>query len=95
MNISAMQIRFLELSREGVFLLGRPLSLSPSEEKLLRAIAEGGKSGRDDLAKLLPSGVGYGNVAVHINAINRKAEKISARKLVICEDKRYKINPFM
>ena len=90
-----MQIRFLELAHDGIFLLGRPLTLSPTEERLLRAIAEGGKSGVDDLLPLLSEGVSRGNVAVHINSINEKAARLSGRKLIIHEEKRYKINPFM
>lgn len=90
-----MQIRFLSLTPEGIFLLGLPLLLSPTEERLLRAIAEGGKSGVDDLLPLLSSGVSRGNVAVHINSINEKAAEISGRRLIIHEEKQYRINPFM
>ena len=68
-----MQIRFLNLTSDGIYLLGRPLKLSPTEERLLRAIAEGGKSGVDDLLPLLSEGVSRGNIAVHITSINNKA----------------------
>ncbi len=90
-----MQVRFLSLERDGIFLLGYKLKLSPTEERLLRAIAEGGKTDINHLSSILPEGVSRGNVAVHINAINRKAEKLSQRKLVIYKDSRYELNPFM
>ena len=90
-----MQIRFLNLTSDGIYLLGHPLKLSPTEERLLRAVAEGGKSGVDDLLPLLSAGVSRGNIAVHITSINNKATMISGRKIIIHEEKRYKINPFM
>ncbi len=90
-----MKIRFLELCPERIFLLGYELKLSPSEDKLLRAIAQGQKSDIDSLSLLLRDGVGRGNIAVHINSINKKAAKISERKLVIHKDSRYIINPYM
>ena len=90
-----MQIRFLDISFDGIFLLGYRLSLSSSEEKILRAVAEGGKSGAKDLASLLPQGVSEGNIAVHISSINKKAKRLSQRRLIICEGGRYKINPLM
>lgn len=90
-----MKIRFLELCPERIFLLGYELKLSPSEDKLLRAIAEGGKSDIDSLTPLLSEGVSRGNIAVHINNINKKASKISGRKLVIHKSSRYIINPYM
>lgn len=90
-----MQIRFLVLDHEGIFLLGYPLKLSATQQKLLWSIAEGGRRSVDDLHSLLPSGVGRGNVTVHINAINRKAAEISRRKLVIYRKGKYEINPLM
>lgn len=90
-----MQIRFLVIDHRGIFLLGYPLKLSATEAKLLYEIAKGGKSSADDLLLLLSEGVSRGNVAVHVNSINRKAHKISGRKLIIHQDGEYKINPYM
>ena len=90
-----MQIRFLDISRDGIFLLGYRLSLSPTEEKLLRTVAQGGRCDTAALCSLLSEGVGSGNIAVHINSINKKAHAISERKLIIYESGQYKINPFM
>ena len=90
-----MQIRFLDISREGIFLLGYKLILSPTEEKILCAVSQGCKSNTEELCNLLPKGVGAGNIAVHINSINAKARKISGRKLIIYENGQYNINPFM
>ncbi len=89
-----MQIRFLVIE-DDIRLLGLPLKLSPTESKLLRAIAENQRMTIDDLAGLLNDGVSRGNVAVHINAINRKAERISSRKLVLFKSNAYQINQFM
>ena len=90
-----MKIRFLDIAHDGNFLLGYPLKLSPTEEKLLKEVANGGKCDVSSLAKLLSDGVSSGNVAVHINAINRKAKKISGRKLIVHENGSYKINELM
>ena len=89
-----MQIRFLVIE-DDIRLLGLPLKLSPTESKLLRAIAENQRMTIEDLARLLNEGVSRGNVAVHINAINRKAERISSRKLVVFRTTAYEINQFM
>ena len=89
-----MQIRFL-IIEDDIRLLGLPLKLSPTESKLLRAIAENQRMTIEDLARLLNEGVSRGNVAVHINAINRKAERISSRKLVVFRTTAYEINQFM
>ena len=90
-----MQIRFLNIAYDGIFLLGYPLRLSPTEERLLKEVANGGKTDADTLASLLTDGVSRGNVAVHINSINRKAKKISERKLIVYEKGRYVINGLM
>ncbi len=89
-----MQKRFLVINEE-IRLLGFPLDLTRTEEKLLRAIAENGKMSIDALSTLLHEGVSRGNVAVHINAINRKAKRISSRKLVIFSCGAYEINELM
>ena len=89
-----MQISFLVIE-DDIRLLGFPLKLTPSERKLLVAIAERGPLSIEELVPLLNVGVSRGNVAVHINAINRKAERISARKLIIFRANAYEINPLM
>ena len=90
-----MQVRFLTIERDAIFLLGYELKLSPTERKLLCCVAEGGRSDVDTMAKNLCNDVSRGNVAVHISAINRKAKKLSGRKLIIYENGQYAINPFM
>ena len=89
-----MQKRFLIID-EDVRLLGFPLALTPTELKLLRSIVQNDRMSIDALSMLLHNGVSRGNVAVHINAINRKAKCISARKLVIFSHGAYEINEFM
>ena len=75
-------------------LLGFPLKLSPTELKLLMAICERDMT-VEELSSLLNEGVSRQNVAVHINAINRKAELISGRRLVIFLGECYTLNPYM
>ncbi|MBE6593242.1 MAG: hypothetical protein E7642_04530 [Ruminococcaceae bacterium] len=89
-----MQKRFL-IIENGIRLLGFPLELTPTETRLLSAIAENERMSVDELALLLNEGVKRGNVAVHINAINRKAEAISHRKLVVFTKNAYEINKYM
>ena len=89
-----MQVKFLVIDDE-VRLLGLPLKLTPSEKRLLVAIAEHGSISIEELMTLLNTGVSRGNVAVHINSINRKAEHIGNRKLILFRANAYEINPLM
>ena len=89
-----MQKRFLIVDEE-IRLLGFPLDLTPTEARLLRAIVQNDRMSIEALATLLHDGVSRGNVAVHINAINRKAKRISSRKLVIFSRGAYEINEIM
>ena len=90
-----MQERFLVIEKGGVFLLGYPLRLTPTENKLLTLITERGEASAELLCSLLNEGVSRQNVAVHISAINRKAQSISGRKLVCFKNNLYGINPCM
>ena len=89
-----MQRGFLNVNDSGIFLLGFPLKLSPTEQKLLVAICERDAT-IEELSTLLCEGVSRQNVAVHINSINRKAELISGRRLVIFTNECYTLNPYM
>ena len=89
-----MQRVFLNVNDNGLFLLGFPLKLSPTEQKLLVAICERDAT-IEELSTLLCEGVSRQNVAVHINSINRKAELISGRRLVIFTNECYTLNPYM
>ena len=90
-----MQERFLIIDKSGIRLLGYPLRLTPTEAKLLTLITERGEASVELLCTLLSEGVSRQNVAVHISAINRKAERISGRKLVCFKNNLYGINPCM
>lgn len=89
-----MQRGFLKVNDNGIFLLGFPLKLSPTEQKLLVAICERDAT-IEELSTLLCEGVSRQNVAVRINSINRKAELISGRRLVIFTNECYTLNPYM
>ena len=90
-----MQERFLVIDKDGIYLLGYPLRLTPTETKLLTFITERGEASAQLLCSLLNEGVSRQNVAVHISAINRKAQSISGRKLVCFKNNLYGINPCM
>lgn len=90
-----MTINFLRIEDTEVHLLGYKLKLSPAERKILTEIAKNEGMTIDDLLPLLSEGVSRGNIAVHINSINRKAENISERKLVLFDGEKYILNPYM
>ena len=90
-----MNVGFLNICENEIFLLGYRLKLSPTEKAILLKIAKDESASIDQLLSLLSSGVSRGNIAVHINSINKKAIAISDRKLVLFEDEKYIINPYM
>jgi hypothetical protein len=90
-----MNVNYLNITKDETFLIGYKLKLSPTERTLLLEIAEKEGASIDELFLLLSSGVSRGNVAVHINSINKKASAISGRKLVLFENDRYILIPYM
>ena len=90
-----MNVNFLSIDNDEVYLIGFKLKLSPTERKILSEIASRNEASIDELLYLLSDGVSRGNIAVHINSINKKAENISGRKLILFEDGKYVINPYM
>lgn len=90
-----MTFNFLRIENKSVYLLGYKLKLSPTETKLLTEIAKNDGMTIDALLPLLSDGVSRGNIAVHINSINKKAESISERKLVLFDGEKYVINRYM
>lgn len=90
-----MHVKFLTIEEKNVYLIGYKLKLSPSERNLLLNIANSKGKTIDELLLLLNDGVSRGNVAVHINSINKKAMAVSERKLILFEDEKYIINPYM
>ena len=93
-----MKIKYLTIGEDknDVYLLGYKLKLSPSEYKLLSLIGEHGRVSIERLTEelALPQGK-KGNVPVHICSINRKAEIIGGRRLVLCENSEYYFNEYM
>ena len=83
-------------SRNEVYYLGYRLKLTPSEYKLLFAIADSTRLNTEELSSVLGlSSRQKGNVAVHICSLNRKAHIIGQRKLVLCENSEYYLNENM
>ena len=88
-----LQYRFLCYDREAdaFHLVGYPLSLSPIEHRLLLAILENGSQGFEALCALTDPPLSHGSVSVHIHGINRKATKVSGRRLVEFRDGSYRL----
>ena len=90
-----MNVNYLNITNDGAYLIGYKLKLSPTEHTILFEIADKNGCSVDELLPLLSSGVSRGNIAVHINSINKKADAVSGRKLVLFEGDKYIINPYM
>ena len=90
-----INFNFLNIIDKDVYLIGYKLKLSPTERTLLCEIALKKGASIEELHHLLTEGVNPGNIAVHINSINKKANNISGRKLVLFENGKYIINPYM
>ena len=90
-----MTIGYLDITSKEAYLIGYKLKLSPTERAILLEIAQNAGAAIDELMPLLSDGVSRGNIAVHINAINKKAFSVSGRRLVLFENDRYIINPYM
>ena len=90
-----INFNFLNIIDNEVYLLGYKLKLSPTERMLLCEILQKSGASIEELHHLLTDGVSQGNIAVHINSINKKATNISGRKLVLFENGKYVINPYM
>ena len=90
-----LTVNFLNITDNEVYLIGYKLKLSPTERTLLYEIANGGGASIEELLPLLSDGVSRGNIAVHINSINKKAENISGRKLILFDNGKYILNPYM
>lgn len=90
-----MTVGYLDITSKEAYLIGYKLKLSPTERAILLEIAQNAGAAIDELMPLLSDGVSRGNIAVHINAINKKAFGVSGRRLVLFENDRYIINPYM
>ena len=90
-----MTVGYLDITSKEAYLIGYKLKLSPTERAILLEIAQNAGATIDELMPLLSDGVSRGNIAVHINAINKKAFGVSGRRLVLFENDRYIINPYM
>lgn len=93
-----LKIKYLNIGEDKneVYYLGYNLKLSPCEYKMIVSIAEHERVSIDQLvADLGLSCDQKGNVPVHICSINRKAEIIGGRKLILCESSEYSFNEYM
>ncbi len=72
------------------FLLGYPLRLSPEEAKLLRRI----KKNRT-LGIRIGTKASANALAVRVCGINKKAMRVSGRKLIVFIDGAYRLNPYL
>ncbi len=90
-----MTVNFLNITKDEAYLIGYKLKLSPTERAILFEIAKQSYATIDTLLPILSEGVSRGNIAVHINSINKKADAVSGRKLVLFENNGYILNPYM
>ena len=82
--------------RNDVYYLGYNLKLTPSEYKIVLAIAKGVSVSADALLEEIGvASCKKGNVSVHICSINRKARLIGERQLIIFENSKYRFNDNM
>lgn len=90
-----MTVNYLNITKDESYLIGYKLKLTPTERAILFEIAVKSSATIDELLSLLSDGVSRGNIAVHINSINKKANAVSGRKLVLFENNSYILNPYM
>ncbi len=81
-------------SRNYIFLLSSPLKLSKSEYVLLRYIAKSYPNALPKKAIAKALGISESAVPVHISGINKAADRITERRLVIFKNG-YKLNDLM
>lgn len=83
--------KFLSTKQEKeFFLLGYPLRLSPEEAALLRYIQK-----RRTLGVRITPNVSKNALAVRVCSINKKAMRVSGRKLIVFIDGAYRLNPYL
>ncbi len=87
-----LQNRFLiiDTCSASVHLMGYRLSLSPTEFALLKLIALQDTHSDSKYPEFSPS-----TIPVHVWSINKKAKKISGRRLIESINGNYRINPLM
>ena len=82
--------------KKKAYLLGYDMCLTPTEYKVLCGIISEGRISIDGLMALCSiKKRGRGNISVHVCSINRKAQNIAERKLILYENYNYYINEFM
>ena len=93
-----LKLRCLNIdeSEKEAYFLGYPMRLTPTEFKILYEIAQAESIDVDNLSiRCGLAELSRGNISVHICAINRKAEMIGKRKLILFKDSNYCLNEFM
>ena len=87
---------FLTIDAQKVFLLGYDMKLTPAEYRVLTVIAAtSGVSAEEIMERGGFSGMSKSNVAVHICSINKKAGRISGRRLILFENDVYLLSKYM
>ena len=82
--------KLLLIKDQEFLLLGYPLHLSPDEAELVRALKKHRTLCVPHGAKLSENAL-----AVRICRINKKAMRISGRKLIVFTDGAYRLNPYL
>lgn len=84
-------------TRNDVNYLGYPLTLTPTEYRILRLLSEqtDGVPAEELLVGRNGKAGKAATIAVHICSINRKAAVIGERKIILFENGCYRLNPYM
>lgn len=78
-----------------VLLTGYRLRLANKELSLLKAIIERGAVNTSGTVGYTSDSERFRSLPVLVNSINRKAKIVSGRKLVICKNRNYMLEPNM
>ncbi|MBQ3000014.1 MAG: hypothetical protein IJD64_06095 [Clostridia bacterium] len=77
-------------NKQEFLLLGYPLHLSPDEAELVHTL-----QGKRSLASKSIPNTSANALAVRVCSINKKAIRVSGRRLIIFENGAYRLNPYL
>ncbi len=82
--------KLLPTEMQEFLLLGYPLRLSPDEAEIVRALQK-----HRTLRSHRGANSSQNTLAVRVCRINKKAMRISGRKLIVFTDGAYRLNPYL
>lgn len=95
--MSVYAVRFLRGDDETgqIHLLGFPLTLSARERTILFSLLRKHPLSSAELRRIASPSMTKNGLSVHVHNINKKAQAISGRKLILSADGVYDLNPTM